>query len=76
MMVTTTSVHTTPMFTAAAGRFYAGFVTMAVGAVFVIIGGYIGDQGPKNLTLFAFVPSRVACSSRLSKTPPASPEPL
>ena len=58
MLIATLTVHLVPMLTdqglSLQTAAYVWSVLMAVGAVFQLIGGYIGDRVPKNVALFAF----------------------
>ena len=58
MLIVTLTVHLVPMLTdqglSLQTASYVYSVTMGVGAVFFLVGGYLGDRFPKNLVLFGF----------------------
>ena len=58
MLIATLTVHMVPMLTdqglSLQTAAYVWSVLMAVGAVFQLIGGYVGDRVPKNLAIFGF----------------------
>ena len=58
MLIATLTVHMVPMLTdqglSLQTAAYVWSVLMAVGAIFQLIGGYVGDRMPKNLALFGF----------------------
>ena len=59
MLFVTMSVHLVPMLTdqgvSLQSAAYMWSVVLVAGAVFLLVGGYIGDRMPMNLALFAFV---------------------
>ena len=58
MLIATLTVHMVPMLTdqglSLQTAAYVWSVLMAVGAIFQLIGGYVGDRIPKNIALFGF----------------------
>ena len=58
MLIATLTVHLIPLLTdqdfSLQSASYVWAVVMAVGGVFQLIGGYVGDRIPKNIVLFVF----------------------
>ncbi len=58
MLIATLTVHLVPMLTdtgiSLQTAAYVWSVLMAVGAVFQLVGGYVGDRVPKNVAIFGF----------------------
>ncbi len=58
MLIATLTVHLVPMLTdqglTLQTAAFVWSVVMAVGAIFQLIGGYVGDRIPKNIALFGF----------------------
>ena len=64
MLIATLTVHLVPMLTdqglSLQTAAYVWSVLMAAGAVFQLIGGYVGDRIPKNIAIFGFAALQAA----------------